>query len=120
LFCVLKELHRRWQRALRQRAAWERWNRKLPHNRVRRPRIRDADGRTVGYGEAVPVPEPVLPLAFCEKVVLPSGRVEAMMPDRNIEAAYRQARHPRATPKEVTPLMIREEEIRALYERCKE
>src|SRR5215218_4128081 len=103
---MLKELNRLWVAAQRQAAAWRRWNRKLPHNRVRRPRIRDLAGRTAGYGPPVPVPEPALASPFCRKVELPSGRSGVQLTDREIEAAYRLARRPRPTAAEVQPLPL--------------
>src|SRR5687768_4663929 len=98
---MLKELNRLWLAAQRQAAAWRRWNRKLPHNRVCRPRIRDDAGRVVGYGQPVPVPEPILDSPFCRKVELPSGRIDATLTDHRIEAAYRLARRPRPTMEEL-------------------
>lgn len=113
---MLKELDKLWLRARRQRAAWHRWYRKLPHNRVRRPRIRDAHGRTVGYGPPVPLPEPELSAAFCRKTELPSGRLEVILLDNWIEAAYRLARYPKPTRELVQPLPVADEEIRQRYE----
>ncbi len=117
MFCALKELNRLWQRAQHAAAAWRRWYRKLPHNRVRRPHIRDAAGRRIGYGPAVPVPEPALPSCFCRKVHLPSGRLEVVLADEGVEAAYRLARYPKPTPEEVVPLPRTEEKICAMYEK---
>jgi hypothetical protein len=113
---MLKELNRLWEQALRRRAAWQRWYRKRPHNRVRRPRLRDERGRPIGYGPAVPVPEPELPAYFCEKVALPSGRWEARLAHGDVAAAYRLARHPQPAPELVPPLPLAEEEIRRRYE----
>lgn len=112
---MLKELNRLCEAARRQVAAWRRWDGKLPHNRVRRMRVRDAAGRPVGYGPPVPVPEPPLTSSFCERTALPSGRVQMVAADRGISAAYRQARRPRPTPAEVEPLLVTEEEIRRLF-----
>jgi hypothetical protein len=44
----LKLLNLVYHRAVRLAHAWERWQRKAPHNRVRRHRIRDEQGRTIG------------------------------------------------------------------------
>lgn len=117
---MLKELNRLWFAARRDAAAWRRWQRKLPHNRVRRRRIRDDAGRPVGYSPPEPVPEPPLHPAFCRRVVLPSGWVEVAVTDGGVEEAYRQARHPQPTPEQVVPLAVAEAEVRGMYERyCK-
>jgi hypothetical protein len=113
---MLKELNKLWEKARHQRAVWQRWYRKLPHNRVLRPRLRDEFGRRIGYGPPVPVPEPELDPRFCRKVALPSGRLEVRLSDGWIEAAYRQARYPKRMPEEVEPLPVAEEEIRRLWE----
>jgi len=114
---MLKELNKLWMNARCQAAAWRRWYRKLPHNRVRRTRIRDDRGRPIGYGAAVPIPEPKLPSCFCRQVELPSGRIELFVSDEGIEAAYRVARYPKICEDEVKPLLIAEEDIRRLYGR---
>jgi hypothetical protein len=100
-------------------AAWRRWNAKLPHNRVKRPRVRDSDGKVVGYGEPVPVPEPPLPTVACRKVTRPSGRVEveltalSLADFRRLEKAYPLARRPKPTAAEVEPLPVTAAEVRA-------
>jgi hypothetical protein len=113
---MLKRLNGLWGTALRQKAAWDRWNRKLPHNRVRRQRIRDSSGRPVGYTLPTPVPEPELPAELTEKVSLPSGRVEVRLREPGVAAAYRLARYPKATAPEVVPLPLSDEAIRQLYD----
>jgi hypothetical protein len=113
---MLKELNKLWMQARRRAAAWRRWARKLPHNRVRRPRLRDARGRPIGYGPPQPLPEPPLSACFCQKVTLPSGQIEIVLSDAGIEAAYRLARHPKSTAEEVPPLPIADKEIRRMYE----
>jgi hypothetical protein len=114
---MLKELNRLWLRSRHQAAAWRRWYRKLPHNRIRRRRIRDETGRTIGYGPPEPVPEPVLSAAFCRKVELPSGRVELVLNDARVESAYRLARHPSPTAEAVKTLPMSEATIRELFEK---
>ncbi len=115
---MLKELNKLLLRARHRRAAWQRWQRKMPHNRVRRARLVEA-GRLVGYGPPEPLPEPELPAVFCRKVTLPSGRCEVVLEYDVIEEAYRLARHPKPSPADLLPLPIREEEVRALFERCR-
>ena len=112
---MLLELNKRWQRALRTAAAWRRWNCKLPHNRVRRPVVRDGQNRKVGYGPSTPIPEPEIDVRICQKVTLPSGRVELKFQDCPIEAAYRLARYPKPSADQVTALPLDEAEIRRLY-----
>ena len=114
MYRTLKELNRLWVRALHEAAAWRRWHRKLPHNRVRRPRLRDADGHPVGNGPPAPVPEPALSSPFCRVKELPSGKTDVFLDDRGIEAAYRLARRPCATAAEVKPLPLTEEAIRRM------
>jgi hypothetical protein len=94
---MLKALAKLLLEARRRKAAYERWAGKRPHNR-----------RTA---------EPPLPEAFCRKVTLPSGRLEVVLTDVEVEQAYRQARHPKPAPEEVAPLPIGEEKVRQLYER---
>lgn len=113
---MLKELNRLCLRACRETAAWRRWHRKLPHNRVRRRRIRDANGRTVDYGPPELVPEPKLSLPFCRTVTLPSGKPDVLLTDCGIAAAYRQARRPRAVESEVQALPMSDAAIRKLFE----
>lgn len=113
---MLKELNRLWMESRRRAAAWRRWSRKLPHNRVRRPRIRDAAGRPIGYGSPEPLPEPIVPTAFCRKIELPSGRVELVLDGGRVESAYRIARHPSSTAEDVKPLLMTEEMICELFQ----
>lgn len=113
---MLKELNRLWVRATREAAAWRRWHRKLPHNRVHRGRLRDAAGRVIGYGPPQPLPEPRLTSPFCRRVELPSGAVDVFLEDRAVEEAYRLARRPCLTAAEVKPLPITVEEVRRMFE----
>jgi hypothetical protein len=115
---MLKELNQLVLKARHQAAAWRRWYRKLPHNRVRRRRIRDGSGPPVGYGPPEPFPEPQLPPYFCSKVELPSGRLEVTLSAGGIEEAYCSARRPKPTAEEVTTLPITGEEVRRLFEQC--
>jgi|SRR5579883_2887002 len=118
-FCELQVL---WRAALarrRQVATWRRWNAKLPHNRVKRPRIRDSSGRVVGYALGVPVPEPPLPAVACRKVTRPSGKVDVEFAGpsgkdlRRLQEACRLARRPRATASEVEALPVTAAELTA-------
>jgi len=60
VFLKLKALNKFYVDALHRKAAWERWERKEPHNRIGRERLRSSNGQVVGYGVPVPLPEPVL------------------------------------------------------------
>jgi hypothetical protein len=112
---MLKELNRLWVRALHEAAAWRRWHRKLPHNRVRRERLRDGTGRHIGYGSPQPVPEPRLSSPFCRTAELPSGKMDVFLEDRGIAAGYRLARRPCATAEEVKPLPVSEADVRRMF-----
>jgi hypothetical protein len=124
-FVLLKGLHEAYWRALRQYAAWQRWRRKLPRNRVLRRRIRDERGYKVGTEVVGPWPEPPLPPVFCtrrqvlthwseEGKPLKRGRLkeEVIFDDLGIPEAYRAARRPAASESEVLPLRLTAEELR--------
>jgi hypothetical protein len=117
-----RELRDLWRAVLirrRQVAAWRRWSAKAPHNRVKRPLIRDSEGRVVGYAQGVPVPEPPMPAVACRKLTRPSGKVEVEFASpggkdlRRLQEAYRLARRPRATAEEVEPLPVTVAEVAA-------
>jgi hypothetical protein len=115
---MLKVINKRWQAALRSAAAWRRWARKLPHNRVSRPVLRNEHGQRIGYGPAALIPEPPINSCFCQKVELPSGRVELVFTEKRIEAAYRLARYPKATESAVVMLPLTDAEVLKLYREC--
>lgn len=64
----LKLLNLVYERAVRLAHAWDRWHRKAPHNRVCRRRLRDDQGRIIGYAAPVPLAEPPLCAVFSRKV----------------------------------------------------
>ncbi len=124
-FALLKRLHAAYWTALRQYAAWKRWHRKMPHNRVLRRRIRGAEGCKVGVEVVSPWPEPPLPALFCTRRQvltyrgedgrpLKEGRTveEVVFDDLGIPEAYRAARRPKEGYKEVTPLRLMAEDLR--------
>src|SRR5258708_7722439 len=104
---LLKALHRLCDQARRQCAAWRRWRRKRPHNRILRRAVIDEQGNKVG-GEVVgPRPEPELTPLFCHrrqvltswsedgrplKEARPAETVE--FDDHGIPEAYAAARRP--------------------------
>jgi len=63
----LKFLHLIYQKAVRLAHAWQRWQRKDPHNRVMRRRIRNDKGQTIGYEPPVPLPEPAICPIYSQK-----------------------------------------------------
>jgi hypothetical protein len=122
-----RELRSLWRLVLLRRqqvVAWRRWAAKLPHNRVKRDRLRDAPGRVIGYGPPVPVPEPPLPAVACRMVTRPSGRVEVELAGpsgddlKRLQEAYRQARRPRPTPEDDAPLPVTAAEVKAWTAAC--
>src|SRR5262249_39675058 len=115
-FRKLKFLNQVYLRAVRLAHAWKRWQRKDPHNRVRRRRIRNWQGQTIGYQPPAPLPEPRLCPVLCQKVleqrhVEKKGNfsregfmAEKVVTDGHwIPAAYATARKPVADPSEVQP-----------------
>lgn len=126
-FALLKRLHAAYWKALRQYATWQRWKRKMPHNRVLRRRIRDGQGIKVGVEVVGPWPEPPLPPLFCTRrqvltywsengKPIQEGRLteEVVFDDLGIPETYRAARRPVATEREVMPLRLSPEEVRRL------
>jgi hypothetical protein len=65
----LKVINMAFTKAISQKAAWERWDRKRPQNRVIRFKIKDAQGRVIGYENPIPMPEPEVCPIFCNKIV---------------------------------------------------
>jgi hypothetical protein len=103
----------------RQVSTWQRWARKLPHNRVLRVPTRDGLGRVIGYGAPVPVPEPPLPSENCRLVTRPSGLLEVELAGPSgkdvlrLQKAYRLARHPKPTLEEVEIMPVTLAEVQA-------
>lgn len=115
--------------------AWERWERKLPQNRVVKRAIKDSKGIKIGtevvldaQGKPVEWKEPQVCDLFHDKI--PSsvdrwggkigGRAEDNGFGAKILAASRQARTPQPTPEAVTPLLFSDEEIERLYNVAKD
>jgi hypothetical protein len=123
-FQKLKKLHARYWRALRGYAAWRRWQRKRPQNRVIREWLRDAQGRRIGHRIVGPRPEPPLDPLFCVRAQVFSHFAEdarlvregtvverVSFHDHGIPAAYRLARKPAATPEEVPAMPLSDETL---------
>jgi hypothetical protein len=128
----LKALHAVYQRAVRLAHAWERWRRKAPHNRVSRPRLRDEQGRTVGYADPVPLAEPPLCPVFSRKeprhrfVDRKGGSpgetvldVAVVTDDPGVASDYSAARRPAADPAAVRPLRCTLAVLEELYEKAR-
>ena len=128
---LLKELHRLCERARRQFAAWQRWRRKLPHNRVLRRTVVNETGVKIGVEVVGPRPEPELPPLFCvprrmltywseDGRPLKTGRpVEIVeFDDHGVPDAYQAARRPVAAETAVQPLRLTAEEVRRLAEKA--
>jgi hypothetical protein len=126
-FQLLKWLNGQYQKALRGYAAWKRWSRKQPQNRVIRRRLVDAQGRLVGREVVGPRPEPPLCQLFCRREPVVSHRsadgpcvredvrIERVtMTHEDLPAAYRAARTPWASPGLVPPRVYSAEAIREL------
>lgn len=123
----LRKLNEMYQKALSAAAAWERWERKAPHNRILREKMRDEQGRVCGrkpilddQGEPVKLPEPKLCPLFCRKVIRKAfdwrkleyyDREFVEVVDHGIPAAARNARTPRSREEDVKPLGISLEQI---------
>jgi hypothetical protein len=126
-FRLLKRLNRACEEARRQFAAWQRWHRKMPHNRVVRRWLRDGQGRRIGCEIVAPRPEPPLSPLFCVRRLTPSfwgqdgkplkeARLveEVVFDDLGIPTAYRTARKPASSPEMVQPLSLAVEELQRL------
>ncbi len=101
LYKKLKRLNFLAYESVRRNAAWERWNRKLPHNRV----IKRYDPACRGSGSRSkkmvvgPLPEPFCCAEFNDSYIQP------------IYVDYRKARYPVASPELVKPIQLSEVKI---------
>jgi hypothetical protein len=123
----LKKLNIQCEKARRQYAAWKRWQRKSPQNRVIRRWMLDDQGRRIGATVVGLMPEPRLPPLFStrEKVLtywseagkpLAEGRLvdRVTFTDLGIPGAYRRARMPSTTEEQVPALALTPQAIRSL------
>lgn len=124
----LKALNMAYDKALREKAAWERWDRKEPQNRVSRVKLKNSAGEVVGYAAPVPQPEPELTSIFCKKVVknVKWGKKGGYYKDGKDETFvelyqppifpdYWKARYPVAGEEGVSPLSLKLDAINELY-----
>lgn len=118
-FLKLKAIAREYRRAVCLAAAFARWERKEERNRVSRPKIRDEQGRPIGYGDPAPVERPVMdsPLGFVVvsreqfdrsgqyvKEGVQRTRFLIRPEAREALSDYTRARRPAADPSELQPL----------------
>lgn len=113
---MLKAINKLATKAKSQTAAWNRWSRKWPKNRVSRKRIRNEAGQTIGYEPGVPIPEPATPEPFC-KIGSTWAGVRAYANHLAVQVAqdYAKARTPKAEAKDVVRLVLSEDMIRGLF-----
>ena len=128
-YLLLKKLNGYYEKAVRAYAAWQRWARKEPQNRVRRRRVRNDKGQTIRSEVIGPLPEPRLPALFCTKARVLSheagqgireGWRVAVNDSLRIAEVYRQARTPAPTPQAVIALPWSVAEVRRLVEQASE
>jgi hypothetical protein len=128
-YLQLKKLNGYYEQALRAFAAWQRWARKEPQNRVRRGHVRNDKGQKIRTEVIGTLPEPGLPALFCTKARLVAHAAGRGLKDGwrvslngslPVAEVYRRARRPAATPDAVTPLPWSPEEVRLFVEQAKE
>ncbi len=128
----LKQLNMAYDKALQDKARWERWDRKEPQNRVSRARLRDSAGNIVGYAAPVPLAEPEVCPIFCKKVVknvkwgkkgqyYKDGKDETFveMVKLPIYEDYRKARYP-VTEEQVLALSLSLDLINSFHDKLAE
>jgi hypothetical protein len=119
----LRYLNMVYQKTLSLAAAWRRWYRKQPENRIFRPRIKDETGFVVGLGDPVPWKEPeICPIFSYKETGLTWDKKEYMAVEidkPDILYAARQARTPCLTPEDVRPLPMTVQTINDLYDKAK-
>lgn len=111
----LKAIHKWYWQTLRAYANWERWNRKLPKNRVCRRWQRDTQGRKIGYEIVGPAPEPIV----CPVLEAEAACTRSFPGGSKWVRDYHCARRPRKR-EEVVPLFHTIEQINQLYFRCRD
>lgn len=114
-FKDLKLLHKLYWQAVHDFHKWQRWNRKLPKNRVVRKWLKDSEGRKYGFEVVGPAPEPVYNAFFVEK----NRWGQLALTDKGIIEAYQNARTPHVVS-QVKPLNLSLATIAAFLERNNE
>lgn len=124
-YLKLKKLNKAYWKSLRQEAAWERWDRKAPQNRLLRKRIRNEKGQVIKTEVIGPAPEPVIPPCFASVEEVPARqfgsytihatkRIVRKNLGFHTPAEYSKARYPMPTSEQVSPLLITPEQIDAM------
>lgn len=126
----LKALNMNYDKALHEKARWERWDRKEPQNRVVRAKLKDSNGNVVGYAAPIPQAEPEITSIFLKKVVKKVNfdkkgnyhkngidQTFAELTDLPIFNDYWKARYPVAGEEGVDSLSMKLDEINELYSR---
>lgn len=123
----LKLLHSVYMQSLQLAAAWWRWKRKDPHNRVMRRRIRNTKGQVIGYEAPVLMPEPKLCPLFTRKTAEKcysdkngnysrEGFMEVVVTDdHGIAGDFANARRPAKAESEVQALRVNLATINELH-----
>ncbi len=93
----LKRLNKIFWKARTNAARWNRWARKLPHNRVQKKWIRNEQGQKIGCEVVGPLSEPVVCSLFSKK----HRWFDQYVTDDAVEIEYRNSHRPVATAGEV-------------------
>jgi hypothetical protein len=127
-YLLLKRLNNLYEKAVHAAAAWQRWARKKPSNRVIRRYARNGRGQKIGSEVVGPMPEPRLCPLFCAKSYLVGQRSPEGHPvpcvkfhfPWNVAEVYRAARKPVSSPEAVKSLPWAAEEIRQFIAQAEE
>jgi len=138
-YLKLKVIHKVYWESVFRLAAWNRWNRKHPQNRVQRFAGRGPDGKRISLVPPVPLPEPKLPpfvvkldhhkvvkthVGDCKQYKGPIYDLnwQTAKLDPSIFAAvddFQKARNP-LVESQVKPLSLSPDKIDALYQKSQE
>lgn len=108
-FKKIKKIYGFYWKALHRNAEWERWNRKLPKNRVLRKWYRNDKRQKTGFEITGPKPEPQRYPVFERLNYIPMAY--HALKDMGLIEDYFNARHPYSTPEEVKHLNLSSEQI---------
>ena len=126
-YLKLKVIHKVYWESVFRLAAWQRWDRKAPQNRVQRWAGKDADNKRIRVIPPVPLPEPKLTPFIVKMEHKRAAKPHDLLwhtvkIDPSIYAAlydYRNARTP-VEETQVRPLSLSPEKIDALYQKSLE
>lgn len=108
-FLKLKKLKKMYYKALRRNAEWNRWNNKLPKNRILRKWFRNEKGQRTHSEIVGPMTEPKVYPVFGARHYVPQG--EHALNDMGVLEAYNTARTPYETPEKVKPIKLTVDQI---------